>query len=93
MEWYYYVIIVYLAVMNIAAVAVTVHDKKAAQRKRYRVPEKTLLTLAALSGCVGMYITMKVIHHKTKHNKFMVGIPVIFVAEIIALIGIYNYLS
>ena len=89
MEWYGYVLIVYALIINIAAVSATVKDKKAAQKQRWRVPEKTLLILAALSGCIAMYVTMRVIHHKTKHKQFMIGIPVIFVCEVLAGIGVY----
>lgn len=88
MQWYFYVIIAYIVIANITAVAMTVHDKRAAQKKHRRVPERTLLITAALSGCILMYITMHIVHHKTKKPKFMVGIPVIFIAEVIASIGI-----
>ncbi len=81
-------LVLYIVVANIAAIAVTIHDKKAARKHQRRVPERTLLITAALSGCVSMYITMKIIHHKTKHPKFMLGIPAIFVLEVIASIAI-----
>lgn len=90
MQWYAYLIIIYAIVINIAAVVVTVKDKQAAKKKRWRVPEKTLLILAAFSGCITMYITMHIIHHKTKHKLFMIGIPVIFICEVLAAIGIYS---
>ena len=77
-------LVIYLVAANIAAVAVTIHDKRAAMKHQRRVPERTLLIAAALSGCVPMYITMRIIHHKTKHPKFMLGIPAIFVLEVIA---------
>ena len=79
--------------MNIAAAVVTVKDKEASKKKRWRISEKNLLILAALSGCVTMYITMKAIHHKTKHNLFMIGIPVIFICEVLGAIGIYAFLT
>ena len=75
--------------MNVLAIYATVHDKNSARKHKWRVPESTLLILAALSGCVVMYITMHIIHHKTKKPKFMVGIPVIFVLEVLALAAIY----
>lgn len=86
------ILVVYLIVANIVAVCLTIHDKRMAVRHRYRVPEKVLLLWAALSGCVLMYVTMHLIHHKTQKPKFMVGIPVIFVFELAAIVGIL-YLS
>ncbi|MEF2919969.1 MAG: DUF1294 domain-containing protein [Acutalibacteraceae bacterium] len=42
-----------------------------------------------MGGAIGMYVTMHIIHHKTKKLKFMLGIPLIFFGEILLLIGIY----
>ncbi len=82
MEW---ILIAYFVIINILAVYATIHDKKSAIKHKWRVPESTLLILAAMSGCVVMYITMRIIHHKTKKLKFMLGIPVIFVLEVLAV--------
>ncbi len=75
---------IYIIVINIIAVIVTIHDKHNAVKHKWRVPESTLLILAALSGCIAMYITMCIIHHKTRKKKFMAGIPVIFLTELFA---------
>ncbi len=91
MDWREWFIISYLIVINFISVIVTVHDKKAAKKHKRRISEKTLMILAALSGCVCMYITMRIIHHKTKHPKFMIGIPVIFVIETICLWLFYQF--
>ena len=72
---------IYLAVINIIAVAVTVHDKLSAKRGARRVRERTLMLIAALGGSPGMYITMLIIRHKTRKPKFMLGIPAIFIVE------------
>lgn len=72
--------------MNLVAVLVTVYDKYAAKNGKWRIKEATLLILAALSGCVFEYITMKLIHHKTKKLKFMAGIPAIFLFEVVITI-------
>ncbi len=77
------IVIIYLIIANIVAIALTIKDKRAARRHQLRVPERVLFIAAALSGCVGMYVTMRIIHHKTKHPEFMIGIPAIFVAEIL----------
>ncbi len=89
MEFYWYIIIAYAVISNLAAIIMTVHDKRAAQTGKWRVPERTLLITAALSGCVVMYLTMRLIHHKTHKRKFMLGIPLIFVAE--CAIGVFLY--
>lgn len=84
----YYFLIVYLAVINLIAIIITVHDKHSAKKHKWRVKERTLLTVSALGGSVAMYITMLVICHKTKHLKFMLGIPLIFFAELAAILAV-----
>ena len=79
MKYFY----IYLAVINVIAVIVTVHDKNAAQKGAWRVKERTLMLISALGGAPAMYLTMLTIHHKTRKHLFMIGIPVIFVLELI----------
>ncbi len=47
-----------------------------------RVPERVLLLVCAFGGSAAMLAAMRVIRHKTKHAKFMVGIPVMIAAQI-----------
>lgn len=77
---------VYLALISVVAVIVTVADKVKAKAGAWRVKESTLLLLSAIGGSVAMFITMQVIRHKTKHAKFMVGIPLIIAVQIVAFI-------
>ncbi len=71
-----FILIGAFAVMSIVAVAITCHDKWASKNDPWhRVPERTLMLTAFFLGGLAMYITMKLIRHKTKHAKFMVGIP------------------
>ncbi len=83
-----YILLSYFVVASVVAVGITIYDKKAAMHNEKRVPEKVLFLVAALSGCVAMYITMHLIHHKTRHLSFMVGIPAIFAAELMIAIFI-----
>ncbi len=78
----------YLGIISLIAVILTLHDKRAAKRHHWRVTEKTLLLVSALGGSVAMLLTMQAIRHKTKHAKFMVGIPVIIFLQIAATAAI-----
>ena len=82
----------YIALMSLVSIAVTWADKRAAQKHRRRVPERTLLWLAALGGGVAMYIAMRLIRHKTQKAKFMVGIPAILMAEAAAAGAVWWFL-
>ena len=78
--------------VSFISVILTVYDKIASKcMPHHRVPEATLLTLAALGGSLPMYVTMQIIHHKTLHKKFMIGIPVILTIQLVAVILYYYF--
>ncbi|MFR8011496.1 MAG: DUF1294 domain-containing protein [Clostridia bacterium] len=72
--------------ISLVGIAITVFDKLSAKRSGQRIPEFTLLLIAFLGAALPMYITMRLIHHKTRHKKFMIGLPIIFVLQIIMLV-------
>lgn len=71
----------YLVVVNLVSFAVFGADKGKAKRNAWRIPEKTLLGLAALGGGPGAWIGMYVFHHKTRKLKFSLGVPLITILE------------
>ena len=75
--------------ISVLSVLITVFDKLSAKAGGRRIPEKVLFLFAALGGSVAMYITMRLIRHKTQHKSFMIGIPVIFIVEAAAVIALY----
>ena len=78
----YTIALTYIAVISTVTVIVTVYDKIAAKKRpKHRVRENTLLLLAIFGGSLAELLTMLVIRHKTKHKKFMVGLPVILLAQ------------
>lgn len=75
--------LVYLLIISVVAFSVTVYDKWAAvKRPQERTRESTLLLLSALGGSIAMLFTMLGIRHKTKHLKFMLGIPLIILLQL-----------
>ena len=79
----YPIFIPYIAIISIVAIVITIKDKICAKLDKSRTPEKKLLLISALGGSLAMLITMFLIRHKTKHIKFMLGIPVILSLQII----------
>lgn len=79
------------AIIAVTSVAATVYDKVAAKTKKRRIPEATLMLLGAAGGAMPMFITMKIIRHKTRHKKFMLGLPLLILLQaIIVAIIIIN---
>ena len=80
----------YISVISVVSVVVCCYDKVAAKRwTKHRTRESTLLLLSAIGGSVAMLITMLIIRHKTKHVKFMLGIPVIILLQAAAVAAVY----
>ena len=83
----------YLAAISLISIIVCIYDKSAAKHNpKHRTRERTLLLLSALGGSVAMFVCMQLIRHKTKHAKFMIGIPVIFVLQVALVVGILSLL-
>lgn len=78
------IIWIYLAAANAVAFAVYGADKRRARRGLWRVPEATLLLLAALGGSVGALAGMYLFRHKTRKPKFFLGVPAILAAQLAA---------
>ncbi len=89
----YELFFIYIAIISLISIILTVYDKYAAKnRPERRVPEARLMLYSALGGSVCMYVTMQIIRHKTKHTKFMLGIPLIMIAQAIALYAVYYFI-
>jgi len=86
------IFVAYLLFIQIIAIAVTASDKKRSIKRRRRISENSLMLVAILGGSVSMYITMIFIRHKTNHNKFMLGLPLITVVQIFLLYLIIKFL-
>lgn len=91
-------LICWLLIINLITFFVFSSDKLQAKRKEKkdtvrRVPEKTLLLLAALGGSPGALLGMKVWRHKTLHRAFRWGVPVILALQIIIPFGLWLYFN
>lgn len=76
----------YLVLISLISVIVTVYDKWASKhRTDRRIRESSLLAFSVLGGSVAMFVTMLIIRHKTKHPKFMIGIPVIMILQAVCV--------
>lgn len=76
----------YLLIINAVGLLIMRADKLKAVRNQYRIPEATLLLVAALGGSLGCYIGMKLFRHKTKKPLFYIGIPMIICLQILVFV-------
>ena len=76
------VILLYLLIMNAAGFLVMTADKLFAKSGAWRVPENNLLGIAAFGGSIGVWLAMYIVRHKTRHAKFVIGVPLILVCQI-----------
>ena len=75
----------YLLFMNLLTLVAYGMDKRKARKNEWRISEKTLLTLALIGGSIGALIGMFGFKHKTRHIKFVLGVPVIFALHVVLL--------
>lgn len=76
--------LIFLLIINALGFLLMLIDKHKARKNKWRIPEATLMIVAALGGSIGSLFGMYTVRHKTKHPKFTVGIPVILVLQISA---------
>lgn len=79
-------VLLYLIIVNAAAFLLMLADKQKAKRGHWRIPESTLMGVAVIGGSVGTLAGMYTFRHKTRHFKFVLGVPLIFVIQILLTI-------
>lgn len=83
---------VYLCIINALSFLLMLIDKQKARKKRWRIPEKTLLGVCVIGGSLGGLLGMYLLRHKTLHKRFSVGIPVMLVLQGTILYLLRGYL-
>lgn len=81
--------LIYIILVNIVTFITYGIDKFKAKKHKWRISESALIGLATIGGFVGAFAGMQMFRHKTKHLKFVIGIPVIAVLWIIAIVNYY----
>lgn len=77
--------LVYLIGINLITFLIWGIDKWKAKHGKWRIPESTLLLLAALGGSLGASVGMILFHHKTRKSLFVTVIPVFLSAHTVLL--------
>ena len=85
------IVLYYCIITNAVSAALCITDKIWAKKgSSIRVPEKTLFSWSIAGGALFMYITMILIRHKTKHKRFMIGLPIIILLQSVVLLWLLH---
>ena len=90
METIIRLLLTYLLLINGITYFTYAADKTKARQNKWRIPERILILLALLGGSPAALFAMKHCHHKNRHLKFKLGIPLILIAQIIVTIFLYT---
>ena len=82
------ILLLYLLTVNALSLHFMLADKCKARKNAWRIPEATLLGLAAIGGSLGALMGMQLFRHKTRHPKFFIGIPLLLVLHTALLLWI-----
>ncbi len=77
-------LIIAIAAVNVLGIFVTYIDKKNARFNINRVPNWVFMAVGICGGAAGMLLAMKVMHHKTRYKRFMIGLPICIAGHVLA---------
>lgn len=80
----------YLIAINIFSFLQMAWDKWQAKKGGWRIKENSLFLIAFLGGALGGFMAMKVFRHKTKHNSFKYGLPLLIMFNVVFIYFIYK---
>lgn len=83
----------YLCIINAMGFLFMLIDKQKARKKKWRIPESTLMLIAALGGSIGTLAGMYTVRHKTRHPKFYIGVPLLLTLQVGLAVALYLYLK
>jgi len=79
-----------LVLLNAFAFILTGIDKHRSKHNQWRIRESTFFIISAFGGSAGVLMGMYVFRHKTRHPKFVWGIPLILILQVILIYHIFH---
>ena len=80
------IVLVLVVVVNIFASALMAYDKRAARRRRWRIPEASLFLLALMGATPAIYVAMRRLRHKTAKPPFVWRMHLIALLQLMGLV-------
>lgn len=82
---------VYLLIVNLAAFAMFGIDKYKAKEEKWRISEFSLFAVSFIGGSFGAWMGMNTWRHKTRHKKFVYGLPLLFVLQVVLIFCLHRW--
>ena len=82
-------LLAYILAVNLAGFVLMGVDKYKARKRAFRIPEATLFIIAVIGGSLGSLIGMYTFRHKTRHRKFVIGMPLILVLQLALALAVF----
>lgn len=88
-----YIGIAYALTVNLAAGAAVLSDKRRAERREWRTPEKAFYVFALAGGGIGVLAGFMLFRHKTRHTALILGVLAVALAVYAGVIAGLSLLS
>ncbi|MFY3790452.1 DUF1294 domain-containing protein [Ureibacillus sp. MALMAid1270] len=85
----WYALLAFIIIESIILLILMGLDKSKAKKKEWRISERTLFTIAIFGGACGGVLGMYFFRHKTKHNSFAFGFPLLAAIHVFLLVRTY----
>ena len=82
-------LLAYMSIISIVLLILMGMDKSRAKKHEWRIAERTLFILAIVGGAVGGVLGMYLFRHKTRHNSFAFGFPLLAAIQIFIIVQLW----
>lgn len=83
-------LLAYIGLVNFITFLVFTYDKYRAKNGRWRLKNVLLLGLSFIGGALGGLIAMKILDHKTKKTYYKMGLPLMFLMQVLLTVYLMN---
>jgi uncharacterized membrane protein YsdA (DUF1294 family) len=80
----------YFSILSIVLLFLMYNDKQKAIKKEWRIAEKTLFIVAIAGGAIGGVLGMYLFRHKTQHNAFAFGFPLLAAIHVFLIVKLVS---
>lgn len=80
----------YVGILSLVLLFLMYNDKQKAIKKEWRIAEKTLFIVAFAGGAIGGVLGMYLFRHKTQHNAFAFGFPLLAAIQVFLIVKLVS---